>query len=277
MHICIVTRPDLIPTNHGAAVKIVETANAFRHLGHSCSVVTSNRDAYWVLTEQVEWVSKPFTPKVRAMEEWPLLANGERRARWFCRWIGYPVEEYFLYASQFDPAWLLRLVAVGLQEKVDVFQAEFPGYGLVAHLASRIVQYLRGGLVRSAIVQHNVEWLRLADFGHQTQRIKQMERVVLRLVDQVIAVSQDDKSLMVEMGIDSTKIAVIPHGVDVQRIQQGRNHRDFWRKKWGVENKIVVFFHGTLHYAPNTDAVRFIAEQLMPLIDQEPLFEKLQL
>ena len=275
MHVCIVTRPDLIPTNHGAAVKIVETANAFRRLGHGCSVVTSNRDAYWIVTEQLEWMSKPFSPRVRAMEEWPLLAGGERRAQWFCRWIGYPVEEYFLYASQFDLAWLLRLVAVGLQEKVDVFQAEFPGYGLVAHLASRIVQSLRGVSVRSSIVQHNVEWLRLADFGHQTQRIKQMERLALGLVDQVIAVSQDDKSLMVEMGIHSSKISIVPHGVDVQSIQKGIARRDFWRKKWDVEDKTVVFFHGTLHYAPNTDAVRFIAEHLIPLVDQDPLFENL--
>ena len=34
------------------------------------------------------------------------------------------------------------------------------------------------------------------------------------------------------------------------------------------------FFHGTLHYAPNTDAVRFIAEHLIPLVEEDDPLEQ---
>ena len=84
-------------------------------------------------------------------------------------------------------------MAVGLAEKIDVFQAEFPGYGMVAHLASRIVERLRGLAVRSSIVQHNVEWARLQAYGHQINKIRHLETVALKSVDHVIAVSSEDK------------------------------------------------------------------------------------
>ena len=88
--------------------------------------------------------------------------------------------------------------------------------------------------------------------------------------------SMDDKKTMVQMGIDCTSISVIPHGVNVQSIHQGRKRRDEWRQKWKVSNKTVVFFHGTLHYAPNTDAVRFIAENLIPLVEEDFALDTVQ-
>lgn len=264
MKFCIVTRSDLIPTNHGAAVKIMETANSFVQLGHECVVVTSDRDGYSSMNLEGVFSKKSYPKRYRAMEEWPFIRGGEQRAEWFCRWVGYPVEEYFLYSAQFDPAWLIRLVSVGLVEQIDIFQAEFPGYGAMAFLASRIVSKLRDTEVRSSIVQHNVEWARLAAYGHKTSRIQRMEKVSLNLVDDVIAVSLDDKHKMIEMGVQGSKITIIPHGVSDERIQNAKSRRSHWRKKWKVSDKCVVFFHGTLHYAPNTDAVRFIAEELVP-------------
>ena len=45
--VCILTRGDLFPTNHGAAVKIVRTAEALSRQGGPCTVVTDDRDQYW--------------------------------------------------------------------------------------------------------------------------------------------------------------------------------------------------------------------------------------
>jgi len=58
-----------------------------------------------------------------------------RLGRWAERAVtrlGYPREETFLYRPLFDPAWWLRATAVGRAHKVDIFQAEFPGYGVPA-------------------------------------------------------------------------------------------------------------------------------------------------
>ena len=276
MKICIVTRADLLPANHGAAVKIVETARSFSVLGHDAFIVTADRETYIRVHKSGDFEYRSFPARFRAMEEWPIIGRGEKFAERLCRWVGYPTEEYFLYSAQFDPAWLIRLVAVGLAEEIDVFQAEFPGYGLTAHFASRIVGRVRDTTVRSSIVQHNVEWARLQAYGHEVNRVRRLEKAALKVVDDVIAVSMDDKETMLNMGVDASSISVIPHGVDVQKIQLGKSRRQKWRKTWGLDDKVVVFFHGTLHYAPNTDAVRFIAENLVPLVEQEPDLNAIQ-
>ena len=276
MNVCIATRSDLLPTNHGAAVKIVETARSFSLLGHDVFIATSDRDTYIQVHKSGDFEYKYFPDRFRAMEEWPFIGRGEKLAERWCRWVGYPVEEYFLYSAQFDPSWLIRLVAVGLTEDIDVFQAEFPGYGLTSYLASKIVGKLRGQTVRSSIVQHNVEWARLKAYGHEVDRIRRMETVALKLVDDVIAVSIDDKEAMVKMGVHAKDISVIPHGVSVQTIQQGHRRRAELRRTWKGDDKVVVFFHGTLHYAPNTDAVRYIAEYLIPLVEADATLDSVQ-
>ena len=275
-NICIVTRPDLKPTNHGAAVKILRTAQSMIRMGAQCWIVTADRECYWSVSKEGDLRAKPFAPKTRSMEEWLFFGGSTRRAEWICRLLGYPIEEWFLYSPQFDTTWLLRLVAVGLVEDIDVFQAEFPGYAVMSHLASRIVQMLRGQPVQSILVQHNVEWARLKDFGFQTRWIQKCERVALQIVDDVIAVSAEDKQLMMDMGVRAEKITIIPHGVNWQEIQLATQRRDELRIRWGVQDKVVVFFHGTLHYSPNTDAVRFIAQQLLPKIERLPALDSVQ-
>ena len=59
------------------------------------------------------------------LERWKnggFIGRGEKLAERLCRMVGYPVEEYFLYSTQFDPAWLVRLVAVGLVEMLMSFR-----------------------------------------------------------------------------------------------------------------------------------------------------------
>ncbi len=262
--VCILTRGDLFPTDHGAAVKIVRTAEALSRLGAPCTVVTDDRDQYWRFVDgQVEAV--PYPTRFRAVQEWPPLPRLSHLAERICGHLGYPTEEFFLYRPQFDPGWWLRAVAVGVLEEVDVFQAEFPGYGVPAFIAARLVGQDRPGdrRPRSCIVQHNVEWDRLSEFGHEVDRIRAMEQWVLGQVDEVIAVSEDDKRRMVAAGLDANKVSVIPHGVDVRRFQTGRP--DGVRTRFGIPEGVpLLFFHGTLHYWPNTEAVRFIAEQLLP-------------
>ena len=91
------------------------------------------------------------------MQEWPVIRYGKGFAERVCRRIGYPKEEWFLYTAQFDPAWLIRVLSVGVTEDIDVFQSEFPGYGLVAWFAAELLTG-DGRFVGSSIVQHNVEF-----------------------------------------------------------------------------------------------------------------------
>ena len=255
-------------------MKIVRTAEALSRAGAPTCVVTDDRDAYWRFTEgRPERVE--FGPRFRAAEEWPPLPALSRQAARICARVGYPREEHFLYQPLFDPTWWARALQVGRMEGIDVFQAEFPGYGVAAWLAARALSRLRvragGPPARSSIVQHNVEWERLAAFGHEVGAIKRVEQWVLDRVDEVIAVSLDDKVRMVGAGTDPNRITVIPHGVDCAPFAQADPAG--LRARYGLAVEApLLFFHGTLHYWPNTEAVRFLAEQLLPrLQDRLPL------
>ena len=266
LRVCILTRSDIIPSDHGAAVKIVQTAYSLSRLYQEpVFVVVEERNHYHRFFEGSHTLI-PFSQKIRAMEEWFPLPFLQRFSEKVCAQIGYPKEEFFLYKPQFDPSWVLRALAVGRAERIDVFQAEFPGYGVPASIAARLMGMFRswkgGRRPISSIVQHNVEWDRLAEFGHRVSSIRMMEVCALNLVDEVIAVSADDKRRMVAAGVDGRKITIVPHGVETKKFSGG-NGRSV-RMKYDIEPETpVLIFHGTLHYWPNYEAVRFIRERLL--------------
>ncbi len=278
VRVCLLTRGDLFPPCHGAAVKIVRTAEGLAAAtGHPCCVVTDDRDQYWRVDGE-GWSQVAYPPRVRAAEEWPGVATLGRAAEGWVQALGYPREEVFLYRPLFDPAWVLRALDVGRREGTTVYQAEFPGYGPPAAVAARLLGQLRQarlrlGLpagdpsVRSSIVQHNVEWDRLEEFGHNVRWVRRVERAALAAVDDVVAVSLDDRRRMVAAGVSSERVTVIPHGVDVSTFRGGR--AGGVRAQHNIPAQApLLFFHGTLHYWPNTEAVRFIAERLLPALQQ---------
>ncbi len=257
MRIALLTRGDLFPTWHGAAVKIVRTAEALAQAGDAVFVLTDDRDGYWSVTAH-GWRKVPFGTTFRALEEAPLLRNGARAERW-CARVGYPPEEHFLYRPVFDPAWWARALYVGLRERIDVYQAEFPGYAAPAWLAARVL----GG--RTVAVMHNVEFDRLRQMAGLPAaalgRIRAIEVALLRAMDGVVAVSEADRARITEAGVPDARVSVVPHGVDVDAY--GGRPVDL-RVRYGLGGGPVVFFHGTLHYGPNADAVRYLAEELAP-------------
>ena len=74
LRIAILTRGDLFPTDHGAAVKIVRTAEALSRLGDPCCVVTDDREAYLRFVDG-EPERVPYPERLRAAEEWPLVSR----------------------------------------------------------------------------------------------------------------------------------------------------------------------------------------------------------
>lgn len=253
----ILTRGDLFPAHHGAAVKIVRTAEALVAAGDAVWVVTEDRDRYHEVTS-AGWAFTPYGARFRAMEEWPVLRNGARAERW-CRRVGYPEEELFLYRPLFDPAWWARALYVGRRHRADVYQAEFPGYAAPALLAARVL----GG--RALIVEHNVEFDRLrqmAGLGRGAlRRIRAVEAGLLRVVDDVVVVSEADRQRLQDADVPAAQLRLIPHGVDTAAYTVRPTDL---RVRYGLRGGPVVYFHGTLHYGPNAEAIRFLAESLVP-------------
>ena len=255
VRVAILCRPDLFPTQHGAAARIVRSAEALVACGDHVVVLTEDRDQYWRVTP-TGWEAVPYGPRFRAFLEWPLLRNQARAERW-CARVGYPREEFFLYRPIFDPSWWSRALYVGLREHIEVFQAEFPGFAAPAVIASRALG------ARSILSQHNIEYDRLRQMaGLDTSiltRIRRIEILLMQAVDQVLTCSEDDRQRAEEAGVP--EVVVVPHGVDLANYQG--QQRDL-RRDYGLPPGPVLFFHGTLHYAPNTEAVAFLAQELVP-------------
>ncbi len=270
IRICIITRPDLEPPVHGAAVKIMETARALSRLGATVEIVTNDRLWYThVSGGQVERRRYPQA-LLSATNCPPVVKRGLARLpvpdywkalRWLLTRIGYPGDEQFLYQAAVDPDFWVRVLFVGRRYRIQVYQAEFPGYAMPAWIASRLL----GG--RCALVEHNVEYLRLQDTteipGDVIRRFERIESRLARLVDHVIAVSEPDRARLETMGVPANRIRVIPHGVNLDAYDDlsGRGIR----ARYGIdEDAFLLVFHGTLHYWPNTIAVKHIAEDLLP-------------
>lgn len=268
MNVAILTRGDLFPPIHGAAVKIVRTAEALARRGLGVCLLSEDRDT-WRRWEEGTWRAVPYPARARAVEEWPPLPLLLRRADRICARIGYPPEEHFLYRPLVDPSWLVRALAVGLAEDVAVFHAEFPGYGVPATVAARLLG------VRAVVVEHNVEYDRLAQMagvgGRRLARLRAVETRILAAADDVVTVSRADRDLLVRAGLEPTGVTVIPHGVDLEPFDAARTrraeHRAWIRARYGVgPDDPLLVFHGVLHYAPNADAVRILVEDLLPAL-----------
>ncbi len=258
MRIAVLTRPDLFPTWHGAAVKIVRTVDALTARGDIVSVVTEDREQYWRVDGN-GWTAVPFGRRFRAVQEWPVLRNQARAARWVAR-AGYPVEETLLYRPLFDPAWWARVLYVAQAEQVESWQPEFPGFVVPAVVARQLF----GG--RIAVGTHNAEFDRLAQTNTlsaaRVARLRRIEVALLNRADDVVACSPDDRERLVGAGV-SRPVWHVPHGVTLAAY---RGRPVDLRVRYGLGGGPVIFFHGTLHYGPNRDAVEFLARTLAPAL-----------
>lgn len=272
--ICLISRPDLVPTIHGAAVKIMRTAEALSRLGARVFIVTNDRLWFYEAVEglvnrrrypQVLLSLTNLPPALKAKLLAARLPSYWQALEALLHRLGYPTDEHFLYQPLVDLDFWLRVLYVGWTHRIHVYQAEFPGYAVPAVIAARLL----GG--QSALVEHNVEHKRLADTTDlepaTLARLRRIEAACARAVDHVIAVSEPDRELLLKDGVEDHRIAVIPHGVELESYQRisGAGIRARYRIP---EDVPLLVFHGTLHYWPNTIAVKHIAEDLLPRLER---------
>lgn len=90
-----------------------------------------------------------------------------------------------------------------------------------------------------------------------------LERFATKVSDLVIVVSNQEKNFVQkEYGISRSKITVIPHVVDMPETKCSEEEISKLRKKWRLENKIVVTFVGNLQSVQNRDAVEYVINEL---------------
>jgi len=270
MNITIATREDLFPLVHGAAVKIVRTAEALARCGCEVTIVTSDRLQYHRFSgDKHELLDYPkrliaatrVAPRVSSLLERLGAPDYWKTVEGLLVSLGYPEDEHLLYRPVVDPDFWIRTLYVGRKHRSDWFQAEFPGFGVPCWIAARLLRK------KCSVVQHNVEWSRLADTtelpADVIDRLREIELQICHLADEVITCSSDDRELLLPDDFERGEITVIPHGVDLANY--GDKSGIGVREHYGIPRDYALgFFHGTLHYWPNTVACRMFAEEILP-------------
>jgi len=261
--ILLVTRPDLFPADHGAAVRIDRTAWALSKVIGPVYIVTDSRSQYYrYLNGNRQAVSYPTWLKIPGPVR-PLLYLR-------LRLLGIPKRDAFLYYPLADWGLSLRALYVAARTGSRVFQAEFPGYARVCLW----LQWLLGG--RTVLVEHNVEFARMEaqvrDLGeHRYELLREIELALCRRVDLVVAVSKLDRDTLLRNGIDEARLEVVPHGVDLAAFDAAGRSREFLVDLGLESERPVLVYHGTYAYPPNIEALRILSGEILPRLQDRGL------
>lgn len=254
-NVVIITRADLYPTDHGGAVKIVETARALSKTGRDVAIVTSERHRFWLYRDGKRYERK--------LPLWIRLCSVPRRFSSLLH-LSYdvPKSNQFLYLALSDNSFLWRTVLVAKRCNANVYQAEFPAYARAAFFARRV----RGGKV--VIVEHNVEYNRLraqddSMTDDQYERLKTMEVDFCNLADAVVCVSRNDRMQLRRDGVYDQRLHIIPHGVDLSTFDAEPAVDVRLHCGWKQDQPVLVY-HGTYEYPPNLIAMQVMASELLP-------------
>ena len=260
--ILLVTRADLFPADHGAAVKIIRTAESLSRQGRDVYLTTDDRREYYRFRKG-EMSSFRFPLAVRLM----CLPRVVAFARLILK--GYPVSNSFLYLPVTDASYIVRAIYLTSRKPIGAYQAEFPAYVRPC----RFARSLFGGKV--LLVQHNVEYDRIRnqvpDLTERNFRsLKNLEIAMCQLADHIVTVSDNDRQKLIRDGVPAHKIHKIPHGVDLHAFRE--TPPVDVRQRYGLPrgDKVLVY-HGTYSYPPNREAMEVMARDILPRLQRRDL------
>jgi len=260
--VVFVTRGDLFPVDHGAAVRTVETARAVARSGRQVGIVTDERK-HWYRVQGGKEVPVPYPFWVRMLSlPGPLI-----KLLHFSK--NLPYSNSFLYLPMTDGSFKWRVIAAAQRVNAGILQAEFPAYALPC---IRVREALECPVV---LVEHNVEYDRIRAQvpeleDAQYENLKAIEISLCNQSDAVVCVSDNDRQKLGEDGVTSSLMHTILHGVDLQQyalpaVADGRS-------RFGIAaNDLVLIYHGTFSYPPNREAVQIFADILLPELERKGL------
>jgi glycosyltransferase involved in cell wall biosynthesis len=260
--VLFVTRGDLFPPDHGAAVRTVETARALSRQGLHVGIVTEERK-FW----------HRFSDGNAEREKFPLWVRMLSAPAPLVRLLHYskdlPYSNSFLYLPLSDRSFQWRIIAAAKQLHAGVLQAEFPAYALPCIKLRRAMDCV------TILVEHNVEYDRIKGqvdelTESQYENLKSIEIRLCNDSDAVVCVSDNDRRVLEINGVKPELMHTIPHGVDLERYDE--LPADNVRAHFGIlDDEVVLVYHGTFSYPPNREALRIFAEILLPELERQGL------
>lgn len=260
--VLFVTRSDLFPVDHGAAVRTVETARALSRRGLPVGIVTDDRKHWYRFSGgQEERAKYPLWVRLLSLPG-PLV-----KLLHFSKDL--PFSNSFLYLPLTDSGFQWRTIAAARVLEAGVLQAEFPAY---AKPCIQVGDVLNCSVV---LVEHNVEYERIKaqveELGPaQYENLKAIEISLCNQSDAVVCVSDNDRQVLAMDGVASRLMHTIAHGVNLKQYDAPpvANFRD----RFGIgADAPVLIYHGTFSYPPNREALRVFSEIILPGLEDRGL------
>lgn len=256
--VVMVSRHDLFPTDHGAAVKIVETARGISRNGREVLIVTHERSHYWrVLDGEIDRLPLPRWLR--------LLSRGEYWTKLDHYTRDLPESNAFLYLPMSDGSFFWRTLWVASKHGAAWLQAEFPAYALPCIQVGEILER------PTVLVEHNVEYDRLKAqvpelTTAQYERFRAIEIDLCNRANAVVCVSDNDRQVLATDGVHPGLLHTIPHGIDLAAFDRAvaADARDHFAIPGSAT---LLAYHGTFAYPPNRDALQMLAEEILPRLD----------
>lgn len=258
-NVLIVTRRDIFPADHGAAVKIVETARGISKHGRKVGIISDDRKHWWVFENgKKQQHQLPFWLR--------FLSLPSSLSRLLHISKNLPESNSFLYLPLTDSSFFWHCLYAGKKLNAGTLQAEFPAYAKPCIDAREI---LNAAVV---LVEHNVEYARLkaqlAELSdEQYKNLRAIELDLCNHSDAVVCVSDNDRQRLLNDGVKHDLLNTIPHGFDPDPYKLPAISTI--KSDFGIaDNAILIAFHGTFSYPPNRDALRVFAEILLPQLQR---------
>jgi len=260
--VLIITRGDLFPPDHGAAVRTVETARALARRGIPVGIVTDNRKHWFEITPD-GLINRNFPIWTRFLS----LPGPVTKLLHFSKDL--PYSNSFLYLPLTDGSFFWRIMAAARVLHPGVLQAEFPAYAQPCIRAREALQ------CKVVLVEHNVEYDRIKAqvetlSPSQYSNLRMIETELCNRSDAVVCVSDNDRQKLADDGVNPDLLTTIPHGVDL--VQFDTSGAIDARGKFDIPaDSPLLVFHGTFSYPPNQEALRIFAEILLPGLEKKGL------
>jgi glycosyltransferase involved in cell wall biosynthesis len=120
----------------------------------------------------------------------------------------------------------------------------------------------------SILDERNVEWELQTQLGsvskHSWRNLRVYERFCCDRFDAVLTTSSVDRSELLKLGIDESRLAIVPNGVDCKVYKREEELGAKVKATHNLQSKRVILYMGHYGYFPNVDAVNTIVRQIYP-------------
>ncbi len=185
--------------------------------------------------------------------------------------------DYLMHLAAEPPYAVSRFAHAGVRQRIQTWYREQRFDVAVCDFLDAAVNFPRRLSLPSVLFQHNVEaeiWRRHAAtaenpvkksmYGLEFRKMLRYERAEVRRFQHTIAVSENDRKLMMQW-VDADRITVVPTGVDLAQYHPDPAYFEKMRK----EDAPLVTFVGAMDWEPNVDGVEFFCGDVWPLIKAE--------